>query len=118
MASPKDSAMCGADGERLERAREHFLGELPAQKVAETFRALADPTRARLISALVGSELCVGELGDLLGISISAVSHQLRLLRSLHIVRRRREGKFIFYALDDDHIYAMYGCALEHVRHS
>ncbi|MHB1293705.1 MAG: ArsR/SmtB family transcription factor [Anaerolineae bacterium] len=106
------------DDERIERARERFLEEPTAQQVAETFRALADPTRARLISALEGAELCVGELTELLGVSISAVSHQLRMLRRLHIVRRRRDGKYIYYALDDEHILMMYRCALDHVLHS
>ncbi len=94
------------------------LGDRLAEDLAETFQALADPTRVRLISALVGGERCVGDLASSLGMSISAISHQLALLFRLRIVRRRREGRNIYYALDDEHIDTIYRCGLEHVQHS
>jgi ArsR family transcriptional regulator, lead/cadmium/zinc/bismuth-responsive transcriptional repressor len=103
---------------RVAAGRAQLISAETANDLAETFTALADPTRARLISALKGAELCVGELADLLQMTVSAISHQLNLLRHLRIVRSRREGRFIYYALDDEHIATIYQCGLEHIRHS
>lgn len=85
--------------------------------VADLFVALADPTRIRLIAALAGRELCVCDLSATLGASESAISHQLRLLRDRGLVRSRREGRLVYYALDDDHVSGLYAAALEHVAH-
>jgi DNA-binding transcriptional ArsR family regulator len=94
------------------------MDEVTAEQLAQVFRALADPTRVRMVSVLVGAELCVGDLAAALGMSVSAVSHQLRLLRELRVVRRRRQGKRIFYALDDDHVRDLFERGLEHVQHT
>jgi ArsR family transcriptional regulator len=83
--------------------------------LAETFRALGDPTRVRILDSLSKAELCVCDIAALLGLSESAVSHQLRLLRSLRLVRSRRAGRLVFYALDDDHITRLLAQGLEHV---
>jgi DNA-binding transcriptional ArsR family regulator len=96
----------------------HIVGERVAEELAETFHALADPTRVRLISLLVDGERCVGDLASVLEMSISAISHQLALLHRLRIVLRRRQGRHVFYALDDDHIATIYRCGLEHLQHS
>ncbi len=85
------------------------------REMARTFQALADPTRVRILAALAQEERCVGALASLLGMSPSAVSHQLRYLRQMHLVRRRREGKRTIYALDDDHVRDLFRDALEHV---
>ncbi len=108
----------GLDPARVAQAASRLLGPAEADDLAETFEALADPTRVRLVSALAEMELSVGELAELLGMSISAISHQLRLLRRLRLVKRRREGKRIYYALDDEHIANIYRCGLDHVRHN
>src|SRR6476646_11593853 len=71
--------------------------------VADTFRILGDPTRIRILDALSGGELCVCDIASLAAISESAVSHQLRLLRSMRLVKSRRAGRLVFYALDDQH---------------
>jgi|YNPNPStandDraft_1061719.scaffolds.fasta_scaffold09427_4 DNA-binding transcriptional ArsR family regulator len=113
-SSPNGS---GSGSPKVQRAAEHLLGSTEADELAETFEALADPTRVRLVSALAEAELSVGELAGLLGMSISAISHQLRLLRRLRLVKRRREGKRIYYALDDEHIANIYRYGLDHVRH-
>lgn len=84
--------------------------------VAETFGALSDRTRVRIVAALAGQELCVADLSRLLGLSGSAVSHQLRLLRGQRLVRARREGKVAFYALDDDHIRNLMAECVKHVE--
>ena len=85
--------------------------------VAALFGALADPTRIRIIAALAARELCVCDLAAALGVSESAVSHQLRLLRARGLVRTRRDGRLVYYALDDDHVSELYGAALDHVDH-
>lgn len=85
--------------------------------VATLFGALADPTRIRIVAALAARELCVCDLAAALGVSESAVSHQLRLLRARGLVRTRRDGRLVYYALDDDHVSSLYGTALEHVDH-
>jgi len=90
--------------------------ERTVHALAETFQALSDPTRVRIIAALSRQELCVGELAELLGLTGSAVSHQLRLLRAQSLVRYRREGKVAYYALDDDHIRNLFAEGVRHVR--
>jgi DNA-binding transcriptional ArsR family regulator len=84
--------------------------------LAETFRTLGDPTRVKILQALSVEELCVCDLAKLLGVSESATSHQLRVLRSHKIVRFRKEGKMAYYSLDDEHIDTLMREALRHVR--
>ena len=81
------------------------------------FAALADPTRARILYALTARDLCVRDLAILTAVSESAVSHQLRLLRDQHLVKSRREGTTICYALDDQHIAALFHEAAHHADH-
>src|SRR5438034_11129968 len=88
-----------------------------AARLAEIFAALSDPTRLRMISAMSHHEINVGELSRLVGISESATSHQLRLLRSLRIVRARKSGRQVFYSLDDEHVHDLLDRGLAHVEH-
>ena len=85
--------------------------------LAELFKVFGDPTRLKLLAALLAQEMCVCDLSDLLGISQSAVSHQLRLLRTSRLVKNRREGKSVYYSLDDDHVATILAQGMEHVRH-
>jgi ArsR family transcriptional regulator, lead/cadmium/zinc/bismuth-responsive transcriptional repressor len=85
--------------------------------VAQTFQALADPTRARIVYALTRGERSVGDLAALVGVSPSATSHHLKSLRDLRIVRFRRAGNRIFYAVDDAHVAALFREALHHLAH-
>jgi ArsR family transcriptional regulator, lead/cadmium/zinc/bismuth-responsive transcriptional repressor len=80
------------------------------------FRVLGDPTRVRILDALTAAELCVGDIASRIGLTESAVSHQLRLLRGARIVRSRREGRMIFYALDDEHVLSLFRQGLRHVQ--
>ena len=89
---------------KLKRVKSAMESDLTFMNLAETFKAMGDPTRAKMLFALSAEELCVGDIAELVGLSQSAVSHQLRLLRHLKLVRFRKEGKSSFYALDDDHI--------------
>lgn len=84
--------------------------------LADTFQVLASPTRLRMVEALAGRELCVCDLAALAGVSQSAVSHHLRQMRELRLVRVRKEGRLAYYALDDDHIATLFGTGLDHVR--
>jgi len=88
-----------------------------AANLAEMFRALSDPSRIRIISALADSELNVGTLAEAVGLSESAVSHQLRGLRQMRLVRARKEGRQVFYALDDEHITDLFHRGLDHILH-
>ncbi len=105
------------DPEAVQRVHDHQLSEQLTAQVAEIFKALADPTRVRILHALSHAELCVGDLAAVLEMSESAVSHQLRLLRSLRVVRARREGKQVYYALDDEHVTRLFQLSLEHLGH-
>jgi DNA-binding transcriptional ArsR family regulator len=88
-----------------------------AQRLSEIFKALSDPTRLRLISLLLDNEVCVHTLEAVIGMSQSAISHQLRHLRQLGLVRFRKEGRHVFYALDDDHVRQLFAQGLLHVTH-
>lgn len=85
--------------------------------LADLFAALGDPTRLRIVAALAANELCVCDLAATVGQSESAVSHHLRLLRSLGLVRARRDGRRVYYAPADGHVAVLYGEALDHVAH-
>jgi DNA-binding transcriptional ArsR family regulator len=85
------------------------------EALAETFRILGDPTRVRIVDALADGDLCVHEIAERVDISESAVSHQLRLLRTMRIVRGRREGRCVYYTLDDQHILSLFQQGLRHV---
>jgi ArsR family transcriptional regulator len=85
--------------------------------VSRIFAALGDPTRLKILAALASCELCVCDLAATVGQTESAVSHQLRHLRSLDLVRSRRDGRLVYYSLDDEHVSTLYGQALEHVAH-
>jgi DNA-binding transcriptional ArsR family regulator len=88
------------------------------QEIAATFAVLGDPTRVRILDALGGGELCVYDIASRVGISESAVSHQLRLLRGMRLVRPRRAGRQVFYTLDDQHIVQLLRLAVTHVQES
>ena len=94
-----------------------IISENTAAQLADIFAALADPNRLRIISALAHRELNVGELAKLLGVTESATSHQLRLLRALRIVRARKAGRQVFYFLDDQHIHDLLDRGVAHVQH-
>jgi len=87
------------------------------RKLAQTFKVLGDPTRTQILYALAQDELCVCDLACLLGKTQSAISHQLRILRNLDLVKYRKEGKIAYYSLDDKHIQSLFVAGLEHVKH-
>ena len=95
--------------------------QLPAEEtlydLAELFKVFGDTTRIKIICALFESEMCVCDLAALLEMTQSAISHQLRVLRQAHLVNYRKEGKVVYYSLDDDHIKMLYEQGLVHVLH-
>jgi len=98
----------------VESVRRGLIDTAIAARVAETFRVLGDATRVRIVHALSLSELCTCDLAALLGTSEPTVSHHLRTLRQMHLVRFRREGRLVYYALDDEHIRRLFDDSLKH----
>ena len=115
-ARPGHAGPAAAPRRRGARAIVPPVSAEAAQALAETFRVLGDPTRIRLIAAMAVAERCVGDLASLVGMSESAVSHQLRMLRAARLVRTRRAGRQVFYILDDGHILALFEQGLSHVH--
>ena len=104
------------DKKSVDAIKKKMLGNDTADRLSETFKALGDPTRIRIIYVLSKNRLCVCDLAAALGMSQSAVSHQLRVLRNLKLVRFEKRGKSVYYSLDDDHILSMFNKCLEHVN--
>ncbi len=85
-------------------------------RLAELFKIFGNPTRIRILSALKSHELCVCDIADLLGMTQSAISHQLRILKQMQLVKFRRDGRTVYYSLADDHVYKILSEGLEHVN--
>ena len=86
------------------------------EQIAELFKAFGDPTRVAILSLLVDGELCVNDITEAMTVSQSAISHQLRILKQMHLIKSRREGKNILYSLADDHVLTILKMGLEHVQ--
>jgi len=99
--------------EAVDRARAALDPER-IEALAELFRALADPTRVGILTALSTGELCVCDLAELFGVTPGAVSHQLKTLKAARLVRSRRDGKLVLYRLDDDHVARLFREAADH----
>lgn len=104
------------DEPKVRRTRDAMKSTQAVAMLAETFKVLGDPTRLRIAYALSREELCVCDLAAVLGVSQSVVSHSLRALREMRLVRYRREGKIAYYALDDYHIDSLLGDGFRHVE--
>ncbi|WP_281889468.1 metalloregulator ArsR/SmtB family transcription factor [Paenibacillus sp. YYML68] len=101
----------------IDELKRSLISEPTAAGLAEIFKALGDPTRVKLIHTLLQQELCVHDLTLVLEMGQSAVSHQLRYLRNLRIVKRRKVGKTVYYSLDDEHIEQLFTQMLQHIKH-
>lgn len=113
-----DSPVCEVEcthPELISRFQSEIIELSQANDLASLFKTLGDPTRIRIMSALAKSEFCVCDLAELLGLSQSATSHQLRVLRGSNLVKYRRDGKLVYYSLDDDHVLGLYSQGLEHI---
>lgn len=106
------------DHANLDAIRENILDLEKAQRMAEFFATLSDPNRWRILSALAIAELRVRDLAAAVNMSESAVSHQLRILRTMRLVSYRKDGRNVFYGLKDDHIFNLYRDVSEHLDES
>jgi DNA-binding transcriptional ArsR family regulator len=113
----KEDVLTPIDAEAVQAAQTAALPEAHLLLIVETFEALADPTRARMLYALIQQPLCVRDLAILVGVSESAISHQLRFLRDRRLVKPRRAGNVIFYSVDDHHVAALFKEADYHIDH-
>lgn len=100
---------------------EQVKGQMPEAKqmydLSELFKSLSDQTRLKILFALSKNEMCVCDIAALLGMSQSAISHQLRVLRNVRLVKYQKAGKVVYYTLDDDHVNAIFKQGLDHVAH-
>ncbi|MBI5592900.1 MAG: helix-turn-helix transcriptional regulator [Deltaproteobacteria bacterium] len=104
------------DHEKVATVRDQLLPETVLVRLAETFKVMGDPTRAKIIHAISFEELCVCDIACLLGTTKSAISHQLRILRNLRAVKFRKAGKIAYYSLDDTHIGSLFAEGLKHIQ--
>ncbi|TCS88776.1 ArsR family transcriptional regulator [Keratinibaculum paraultunense] len=105
------------DESTLKNIKESMYDEETINRLAQTFKALADPTRLKIIYVLSKQPLCVCDIANLLDMTQSAISHHLRLLRNLRLVKFKKEGKMVIYSLDDDHVLQLFKQGMDHVRH-
>ena len=99
----------------VRKAGEHMPEGRTLDRLADLFKLFADPTRVRILCALFESEMCVCDIAELLGMGQSAISHQLRLLKVSRIVKSRKQGRVVYYSLDDAHIGQIFAMAFAHV---
>jgi DNA-binding transcriptional ArsR family regulator len=116
--APDRCALLGIHRETVAHARTRLAPDQAYRAVADLFGALADPTRAKMLHALVRQELCTCDLAAVVGVSESGVSQHLRVLRALHVVQSRRVGKFVYHSLDDAHVAMLLQTGLTHRGHS
>lgn len=109
-----ECSACVVHADRVEAARRAAVDPLLLARLEELFKIFSDATRLRILGALAGGELCVCDMGAVLGMSQSAVSHQLALLRAARMVSYRREGKTVYYSLADDHVGILLKVGLDH----
>ena len=103
--------------EKVEKTLKNIPAQEEIQQMAGIFKALSDPSRLKIVLALLKAEHCVCDIAIICNQTDSAISHQLRILRALKIVKNRRDGKSIYYSLEDDHVISLINMSLEHVRH-
>lgn len=104
--------------DRVKSARKALHDDATTNKLSEAFKVLSDPTRLKIVFALSKEELCVCDIAALLGMTDSAISHQLRLLKNLRLVKYRKNGKMVYYSLDDEHIEDLLRVAVRHISES
>lgn len=100
----------------VESARIDIPSDKKMQELSELFKVLGDGTRIKIIYALFENEMCVCDIAEFLGMTQSAISHQLRVLKNTRLVKNRKEGKTVFYSLDDDHVRLIFNCGLSHIQ--
>jgi DNA-binding transcriptional ArsR family regulator len=99
------------------KQKSYKVDDRQAAGLAELFRAMSDASRVRILAELMAGERNVNAIAEAIALSESAVSHHLRSLRQMHLVRARKEGREVYYTLDDDHVTALFKLGLEHIQH-
>lgn len=118
MSNNVDLCQCKEVHEQVvENIKESIPDEAIVQKLAELFKVFGDGTRLKIIYALLQKELCVCDICEIVEMSQSSVSHQLRLLKTTGLVKYRKEGKTVFYSLDDEHVNSIFSVGLSHIKH-
>lgn len=103
--------------ENIRLVKASMIDDTDALRLSEVFKVLGDQTRIKIIFALSRCDLCVCDIAETVGMTHSAVSHQLRLMRNMKLVKFRKEGKSVYYSLDDEHILTLFNQGMEHVKH-
>jgi len=114
----KDNALCSVTiihDDILSKVRKEMTEDSRLVQMAELFKALDDPTRLKIINALLLAEMCVCDISALLNMTQPAISHHLKVLRQTQLIKYRREGKIVYYSLDDDHVELLFRQGLAHV---
>lgn len=120
MKKTEDNISCignYADSEILDNIKDELLEENGIDKLARIYKALGDPSRLKIIYVLSKSPLCVCDIATLLDMTQSSISHHLRMLRDLNLVKFRKDGKLVIYSLDDDHVLRLFEEGIQHIRH-
>lgn len=120
MKKTEDKMVCVgnfADSEILDDIKGKLLKEDGIDKLSQIYKALGDPSRLKIIYVLSKSPLCVCDIATLLDMTQSSISHHLRTLRNLNLVKFKKEGKLVIYSLDDDHVLRLFEEGIEHIRH-
>ncbi|MGI6669937.1 MAG: ArsR/SmtB family transcription factor [Acetivibrionales bacterium] len=103
--------------ENVDTVKARMIDDSDALRLSEFFKVLGDQTRLKIIFALSQCDLCVCDIAEAVGMTQSAVSHQLRIMRNMRLVKFRKEGKSVYYSLDDDHVLQLFNQGMEHIRH-
>ena len=106
------------DNVDINKIQKELLEEDTIIDIAELFKVFADSTRVKIINVLLENKLCVGDIAALVGGTQSAISHQLRVLKQAKLVKGRKDGKAVYYSLDDDHVRKIYEIGKEHIEES
>jgi len=109
--------VCEVHEECVHCVKENMLDSNTFLEMSEIFKVFGDPTRIKIIYALLIKELCVCDIAEVLGMSQSSISHQLRVLKGARLVKFRKEGKVVYYSLDDEHVKEIFNAGFEHVDH-
>jgi len=118
-SEPKDKCEIWAvDQDRVEATRQSLPPDEVFTLLAENFSALSDSNRAKILHCLLEQELCVCDIASIAGISESATSQHLRILRTLRMVTQRKQGRMMYYSLNDEHVKTLFKISLEHARHA
>ena len=117
MCEENNKTTCNVNQEKIEQIQQNMVREEILYDVADFYKVLGDSTRLKILYALLDTEMCVGDLSNVFNLSPSLISHQLRVLRQNDLVKFRKQGKWVYYSLDDAHVEALLTQGLEHILH-